>query len=543
MDIKLRANLHPSRVTCNKGARTITGTATQYNVRANASMPLMIKPGALKESLNGDLSRIKLMIDHDHSQPVGYVTSFLDDSEKLELTFTVVAGAEGDAALLHAADGRRDGLSVGLFDCTGKWCEPDGAKPYYEIENAVLRETSLCAIPAFDDARVSEVNANRQEKETLMDDQFVADISAMQTDQAPASPPPLAVMPPAPAPTSAPGNGLSFAAACEQFDTAIQRDGIGAVSAALADILPGDDKGNGVLRHQWIGEIWTPEFQRLFFTNLVQHARLTSGTKVHGYKIEFDPNVDFWDGNKTQIPTGGGFKTTPVEADVVRLAGGWDIDRILVDLGSPGFLDSFFRAAIRELHYKQEAYIGSTLLANAQTPDLGASSITDGVEKASTYLQSQGARMSWLALSPDLFTAFMGIRHIDAPWWLASNSPTPSLSRREGQIADLQFRVIDQLPPGTILAGDRRAATLYLHQPNPIRVQALDIPRGGIDIAIFAYMALLVNDARGLVRLTLPAGIGATDDALPAGVRVFQETVEVNNPVVVIDDEPKKARR
>jgi len=57
----------------------------------------------------------------------------------------------------------------------------------------------------------------------------------------------------------------------------------------------------------------------------------------------------------------------------------------------------------------------------------------------------------------------------------------------------------NQVPAGAVVAGVRQAGTFYELPGVPIRVEAIDIARGGIDEALFGYWATLLHDARGIV--------------------------------------------
>jgi hypothetical protein len=72
-------------------------------------------------------------------------------------------------------------------------------------------------------------------------------------------------------------------------------------------------------------------------------------------------------------------------------------------------------------------------------------------------------------------------------------------------VSGLRFFVDPSLPAGHVLGGDRNAATYYEAVPAPLRVQAVNIPNGGIDIAVFGYQAVLVNDPRAIVDVTVTA--------------------------------------
>ena len=58
-----------------------------------------------------------------------------------------------------------------------------------------------------------------------------------------------------------------------------------------------------------------------------------------------------------------------------------------------------------------------------------------------------------------------------------------------------------------MVAGTKAAGTFYELQGAPIRVEAIDIARGGIDEALFGYWATLLHDARGIVRSNITAAV------------------------------------
>ncbi|AMB58243.1 hypothetical protein AWU67_04570 [Microterricola viridarii] len=118
----------------------------------------MIEAGALRPRL--PLSRVKLLIDHDQRQPVGFLAEL--DSDARRAAFSVPEGDEGDKALEQAANGLRDGLSVGInvLDEPGAYMYDENTGTYH-VYAAELVEVSLCAIPAYQDAGVTSVAAAR----------------------------------------------------------------------------------------------------------------------------------------------------------------------------------------------------------------------------------------------------------------------------------------------------------------------------------------------------------------------------------------------
>ena len=83
---------------------------------------------------------------------------------------------------------------------------------------------------------------------------------------------------------------------------------------------------------------------------------------------------------------------------------------------------------------------------------------------------------------------------------VAAEDGTIDLGTTGGDVGGLSFRVNPSLPAGTVIAGDRRAVKIAEVSP-PIRVQAIDLPRGGVDLGVFGYIAAMVVDPRAVVVL------------------------------------------
>lgn len=144
--------------------RTIRGLAVPYGVAAMSKGKLFqFSRGTLKY---GDVTRIKLLIGHDFSQAIGYVSALEDTDEGLVPTFKIARGDEGDKALSLAEDKVLDGLSIGLGNGS-RFSTKDGV--FHAIE-APLAEISLTPSPAFADARVLSVAASADQGDLVMDD-------------------------------------------------------------------------------------------------------------------------------------------------------------------------------------------------------------------------------------------------------------------------------------------------------------------------------------------------------------------------------------
>ncbi|MGH7339859.1 MAG: HK97 family phage prohead protease, partial [Candidatus Rokuibacteriota bacterium] len=111
--------------------------------------------------LPGDVSRIKLIRDHDPRAAVGKATEFTDRDDGLWADFYIKRGAAGDEVLSDAEDGVLDGFSVGPKIDSDGWQYESGGSDVRVVSKARLIETTITAFPAFDDARVATVIAER----------------------------------------------------------------------------------------------------------------------------------------------------------------------------------------------------------------------------------------------------------------------------------------------------------------------------------------------------------------------------------------------
>jgi HK97 family phage prohead protease len=134
--------------------RTITGIALPYNVEATVSGGQVVSfmPG----SLPTDGKAPKLYMSHDSTQAIGLVTERADSPEAMYFTAKVSTTSLGDEALVLAADGVLDSVSVGVNPTKFTYNE-DGVMI---VEAADWMELSLVPQPAFSGATITDVAAS-----------------------------------------------------------------------------------------------------------------------------------------------------------------------------------------------------------------------------------------------------------------------------------------------------------------------------------------------------------------------------------------------
>lgn len=500
--------------TLDRARRTITGRIVPFGVIANRTSngPVLFAQGSIGH--HPELRRIKLLLDHDQSRPVGYATVVDIADDGVTATFHLPEGAEGDDALAKAANGIRDGLSIGA-DVLMKHQAAD--RSHTIVTRARINEVSLVALPAFTDARVTQVTAATQPPgEPAMDDNETTEVETTQapaqtalepatvaTDvaatlnrdtvsriEASAARPPYQPATTAPVTVTAQMASQAIAAAAQESGNIRAQD----IIAALADIVPASDAGKGYqARDEWLGELWSARRTATPLFDLFNDGRELTSMKLKGFRWVTRAEVDDYAGNKTEIPTNA-VETEPAEVDAFRYAGGWDIDRIFVDLGNADMVEAVFRQAVESAGQHLEAKV-TTALTTAATAVPAEDSLPEAIAAVGLEAATIGANVSTIQFAGDVWAQFLAMGVDALPWWVTAQTAEVNLGETSARVGNLTLSPNPALAAGTILAADRRAARA---RNKRVRVNAIDLPRGGIDLGVFGYAAILVEDARAI---------------------------------------------
>lgn len=181
--VQLRLNFTTAQFNVDTKTRTIEGIVVPYG-----RDKLAFKDGRWWRFEQGSMryterSRNKLLRDHDFNQPLGPMVHDEERPEGRFARYSVGRGPDGDRALMEAEDKVRDGFSVGV-DILKYQADPLN-KGALLVTDAVWFETSVLAVPAFDDARATRVAASRDQGETVEPD------TTSEPTQAPAAPAPV----------------------------------------------------------------------------------------------------------------------------------------------------------------------------------------------------------------------------------------------------------------------------------------------------------------------------------------------------------------
>jgi len=138
--------------------RVISGKIAPYNeVGYTSAGPVVFERGSIAIP---DTAKIKLLMQHDSTKPVGRAVNFSDSTDGIYASFKISSSTRGQDALVLAQENLVSGLSVGVDVTASK-----PMKDYLLVTAAVLKEVSLVETAAFDSAAVTDIAAARAELE------------------------------------------------------------------------------------------------------------------------------------------------------------------------------------------------------------------------------------------------------------------------------------------------------------------------------------------------------------------------------------------
>lgn len=481
---------------------------------------------------------VSLNVEHKAADVVGKAVAIETTPEGLRASFRVIETPAGDTALLEAAEGLRACLSIEIEPIVTR----QGA-----IVSGTVTGAALVARPAFPSAKLAasevedlgdaaeivedliDVTINGEslenvEKVEIGDHMVEITVTEVTPEDEPKDEPLAASAPkttrvfnrtllPTKKKATMDKNKL-FAALSEYGTTRME--------AALSDIVPANTPGVGVNQPAYVGELWDGvEYERKYI-DAFSHAELTSWN-VKGWKWNNKPVVAAYSGNKAEVASNA-ISVVEVPGVLQRFAGAWDVDRIYVDFADAEFWDAFFKAQAESYAKVTDEYVRGIVrqvptsgngqrvhLLNAQMPanvPTALAQIVKGAVKMLSDLNTLPTHAYVVASQwePILYTPVTDVlTYIDA-----------ALGIKGGTLSGEGFRIIP-VPDGSLTAtggGGFTGTTMVCHKNAisirelgggaPIRVNALDVAKGGTDEAVFGYLGTLVEEEKGIILYDAP---------------------------------------
>ncbi len=468
-----------------------------------------------------------LTLEHDPKQPVATFEHIEETPGGLKCSVRYLPTRAGDDALAELEAGVRTGLSVEIDDLARTDTGP--VIRAGKLAAGLVTGGSQVIAPAFMSGRLAaaeDVDMPDQGADpdpdnlprvvidgdaldhvtdvTVTEDQI--DITTQPDNTNEESAPMTASKTPPAAPAklqasnlSGPAGGKLTASAADLFAMLAGAQSDGKLLAALSDIVPANILAVG--QPQYVGELWSGKAYQRKIVPLLGHADLTT-LKVQGWRWTKKPAVGLYAGNKGNVPSDT-IGTEPVEITSQRIAGAHDIDRAILDFGNAEFWAAYSAAMTESYAKVSDSYVLGKVLDAAPAVVPGA--IPAGVATAMAYivdgalsiLNGTDTMPDFAVVAADLWRGLMLTRSEDALAYLSA-----ALGMEDGTAASFAIKPSAAIPAGTVLVGCKAAVTVHeLGGEAPIRVDALDMAKGGVDKGVFGYVAVNVHDVDGLAEV------------------------------------------
>jgi HK97 family phage prohead protease len=489
-------------------SRTLTGRIVTWGEEGNTSAGRTVFS---KDSIQFN-KNVKLLLEHELTRPIGKMVSAEVTDTGIEAKFKLANTSAASDALVEAAEGLRDGFSVGVK--LNEWQSENGAMV---ISSAKLIEVSLVTEPAIDSARVAEVAASDEqvsEEASASEDQpttqgeqvsyTTVPAPAVETVEAPVAEVQAKSAPMFTAPrvnlNVTPGQFALAQIRAAQGDSDA-RDLVAALEVATTS------ENIGVVPPTYLRDlIGIIDDSMPFADSLEQGTLPASGMKFYRPVIGVQATTAITaegvelDSTDTTI--------TSLEVDVVKIGGANVINAELIERSDPSYVDVLLRELAASWAQKADAYAFS-IAAGAPGSSSGATlyaGIADGIADAFGVLRRTPNR--FLADTGN-FAELLAAVDLDGRPLFAAAAPSNAAGlmtqgSTAGTIAGLGLVVDPNIDTGTgvkgvVYASD--AATFY--RSPAIQIRSNVVANAQYEIGVYGYVACARKYATAFRNITV----------------------------------------
>jgi HK97 family phage major capsid protein len=513
----MKINFSVSSLTANQDNRELKGRIVTWNEAGNTSAgATMFAP----ESLTFNKTA-KLLLEHDHTRPIGKLTSYEVTGDGVDATFRVANTMAGEDALVEASDGLRDGFSVGVF--VDKFSQKDGVMV---IEAARVQEVSLVTEPAIRSARVaasedntvpSEADVNKvsestdsEEKETKGEQVSDTTVPAPAVDEAvEAAKVEAATQAPKPVAFATPRSPIKDGATYLEHS----------VKAAMGDedsrqyVRFADDTANntGLTLPQHMNEFITSTINGRPAVDAVSRGALpTSGMSFTIPKLTQAPTITTVAENG-DTTAGDEMTSSYITVDVKKAAKSEVVSWELLDRSAP----SYYAELLRELNAAYAKLTDSAMISAfiaSGTQGTGTTADIDGLqafiaEGAPAAYAATGKFAKNLVSNTSWWSTIIGAQDSTGrPIFNAANpsnaAGSAAVDSLVGNVLGLNYYVDPHVGSG--LVDDSawvvapEAVTFYEAPKTNLSVQVLG--NGQLNVGVYGYYAIAVKQGAGIRR-------------------------------------------
>ena len=360
-----------------------------------------------------DISKIRLLSQHDMKKPVGkMISAEVRPNDGIYATFRLSRSTGGNDALIQAQEGLVTGLSVGA-EVIASQPSRDG---HIVVTSAKLREVSLVTEAAFKSAEIKEIRAEEQplvEEETQPESEPQVEESTTAVE----APAVEAAAVEAARPTVVANLQVKERTApitSAQYLEALIKAAMGDDSARRM-VLSADDStstNTGLTLPQHLNEFVTTTFTgRPAFEAVTRNALPAAGMSFTIPKLGTAPTVA--DTDEGAAPSETGMTSTYDTVTVNKFAGINRISWELIDRSSPAFMELLMTELRKAYEKSTDAALIAAFTASG-TAATGVAATAAGlqsfisVESAAAYKNTGGDFANKLVASTDQWAAISG---------------------------------------------------------------------------------------------------------------------------------------
>lgn len=479
----MRLDFSTSITAADAKTRTIFGQIVPFGAVGSTSLgPVIFEAGSLHIGEN-----VKILLEHDNRRPVGKLVSHSANPSGIMAEMKISQTTAGSDVLVEAADGLRDGISVGanIIEHTVK----DGN---IIVTAAELVEISLVTNPAFAGARVTQVAASADDEtetveETEMTEQpievieEVAEVEASKVE-ASAYGSPIFTQP----------RELPKLTAGQYATKMLQaqrgnREAIDFVTAA-GEATTGDN--SGLIPVPFMREIiGVVDSSRPFVDSIERRPLPAAGMSFRIPRWQVLPTVA--ETPELGTPSDTATEIDDLVVDVVKFAGQQRVSIELLERSDPSYLDELLRglaasyAQQTDLYAFTEGIVGCG--ASGGTGYVAA--IADAIADSAAVMRFNPNRLlvgasRYAALLADVDDAGRPLFNATGP---TTNAAGTNVFSR-GNVMGLDLVTDYNIGPTNILAYPSAYASFYESGTAQVRVNVIDTMT--VEIAVYGFVAL-----------------------------------------------------
>ena len=480
--------------------RTVEGVAVPFNetIDIGGGWSERFEKGAV--DINADVKLFR-----DHKEIIGKVTEMEESENGLLIRAKISDTTLGNETLELVKDGAIRSFSVGFIPVV------DEKKEKTIIRKKVdLKEVSLVAFPAYDNAAVLAVREENTQEEKSMENtnDYSAEIAEVR-NHAEELERRLDVIATAKTPEVPAVQFRSYG----EFVKGVAKGDEAAI--ALHRTFTGADTSDTVMKNAWVSDtVRILNAGRPTFSVFSSAALPADGNNIEYPVLSTDTLAVAEQAAEGDTLSYGKITLSSATAPIKTYGGYTDMSRQVVERSSVNYVDTAFRAMVAKYAATTNAAVRAKLIAEAanfNTSALGAwtaAEIIDSLAEAATKVNGDtGLPLEFILVSSDVFRLMAKtVDTMDRPILSNSGATVNTYGSINpvgltGSVLGLPIVVDPSLANLSFYAGNSGALTTYESAGAPFRLNDEEITNLTNSFSVYGYLGIAASDPKALCKI------------------------------------------